>query len=93
MDTSTPRQLTLVAFMQAQNCSNYPASWRHAAAAPDETPAPASDSPRDRPTQTFQLPDLSSPPTPESRNAATMTFQLPTLPGQERRPGRIRAHP
>ena len=29
------RQLTLVAFMQAQNCSNYPASWRHAGSAPD----------------------------------------------------------
>lgn len=27
--------MTLVAFLQAQNCSNYPASWRHAAAAPD----------------------------------------------------------
>jgi len=23
------RQMTLVAFLQAQNCSNYPASWRH----------------------------------------------------------------
>ncbi len=32
---SPARQLTLVAFMQAQNCSNYPASWRHAASAPD----------------------------------------------------------
>ena len=29
------RQMTLVAFLQAQNCSNYPASWRHAAAVPD----------------------------------------------------------
>ncbi len=29
------RQMTLVAFLQAQNCSNYPASWRHAATAPD----------------------------------------------------------
>ena len=27
--------MTLVAFLQAQNCSNYAASWRHAAAAPD----------------------------------------------------------
>lgn len=27
------RQMTLVAFMQAQNCSNYPASWRHPEAA------------------------------------------------------------
>ena len=25
----TRRQMTLVAFLQAQNCSNYPASWRH----------------------------------------------------------------
>lgn len=25
------RQMVLVAFMQASNCSNYPASWRHAA--------------------------------------------------------------
>ena len=29
------RQMTLVAFLQAQNCSNYAASWRHAATAPD----------------------------------------------------------
>ena len=29
------RQMTLVAFLQAQNCSNYPASWRHAATTPD----------------------------------------------------------
>jgi FMN-dependent oxidoreductase (nitrilotriacetate monooxygenase family) len=29
------RRMTLVAFLQAQNCSNYPASWRHAATAPD----------------------------------------------------------
>jgi FMN-dependent oxidoreductase (nitrilotriacetate monooxygenase family) len=27
--------MTLVAFLQAQNCSNYVASWRHAATAPD----------------------------------------------------------
>ncbi len=33
---ATPRrQMTLVAFLQAQNCSNYPASWRHAETAPD----------------------------------------------------------
>jgi FMN-dependent oxidoreductase (nitrilotriacetate monooxygenase family) len=31
----TPRQMTLVAFLQAQNCSNYPASWRHAESASD----------------------------------------------------------
>src|SRR5262249_3783899 len=29
------RQMTLVAFLQAQNCSNYPASWRHAETAGD----------------------------------------------------------
>jgi FMN-dependent oxidoreductase (nitrilotriacetate monooxygenase family) len=33
--TTTGRRMALVAFLQAQNCSNYPASWRHAAAAPD----------------------------------------------------------
>jgi FMN-dependent oxidoreductase (nitrilotriacetate monooxygenase family) len=27
--------MTLVAFMQAQNCTNLPSSWRHVAAAPD----------------------------------------------------------
>ncbi len=27
--TSTPRQMKLIAFLQAQNCSNYPGSWRH----------------------------------------------------------------
>jgi FMN-dependent oxidoreductase (nitrilotriacetate monooxygenase family) len=33
---STPaRQMVLVGFLQAQNCSNYPASWRHAAGASD----------------------------------------------------------
>src|SRR5512134_3928894 len=31
----TDRQLAMVAFLQAQNCSNYPASWRHQAAATD----------------------------------------------------------
>jgi FMN-dependent oxidoreductase (nitrilotriacetate monooxygenase family) len=30
-----PREMTLVAFLQAQNCSNYPASWRHAETAQD----------------------------------------------------------
>ncbi len=25
----TPRQMTLIAFMQAQNCTNYAGSWRH----------------------------------------------------------------
>src|SRR6266508_4043386 len=35
IDSSGRRQMTLVAFLQAQNCSSYAASWRHAAAAPD----------------------------------------------------------
>jgi FMN-dependent oxidoreductase (nitrilotriacetate monooxygenase family) len=34
-DNAAPRQMTLVAFLQAANCSNYPASWRHPATAPD----------------------------------------------------------
>ncbi len=29
------RQMALVAFMQAQNCSNYAGSWRHTASVPD----------------------------------------------------------
>ena len=29
------RQMTLIGFLQGQNCSNYPASWRHPDAAPD----------------------------------------------------------
>lgn len=33
------RQMTLVAFLQAQNCSNFPASWRHPEAAQDFTSA------------------------------------------------------
>lgn len=32
---SDKRQMTMVAFLQAQNCSNLPASWRHPAAAGD----------------------------------------------------------
>ena len=35
MATGADRQMTMVAFLQAQNCSNYPASWRHAATAQD----------------------------------------------------------
>lgn len=35
MDAPARRQMTLVAFLQAQNCSNYPASWRHPATASD----------------------------------------------------------
>jgi hypothetical protein len=31
--------LTLIAFLQAQNCSNYVASWRHPEAMPDFTSA------------------------------------------------------
>lgn len=34
-DNAAPPQMTLVAFLQAANCSNYPASWRHPATAPD----------------------------------------------------------
>ena len=33
------RQMILVGFLQAQNCSNYPASWRHPQSAPDFTSA------------------------------------------------------
>jgi FMN-dependent oxidoreductase (nitrilotriacetate monooxygenase family) len=32
---SDPRQMVLVGFLQAQNCSNYPASWRYPGTAPD----------------------------------------------------------
>ncbi|HYB42120.1 MAG TPA: LLM class flavin-dependent oxidoreductase [Candidatus Methylomirabilis sp.] len=35
MSPPAPRQMAMVAFLQAQNCSNYPASWRHAATAQD----------------------------------------------------------
>ena len=35
MTSATARQMVLVAFLQAQNCSNYPASWRHAESASD----------------------------------------------------------
>lgn len=35
MGGSARRQMVLVAFLQAQNCSNYPASWRHAETATD----------------------------------------------------------
>jgi alkanesulfonate monooxygenase SsuD/methylene tetrahydromethanopterin reductase-like flavin-dependent oxidoreductase (luciferase family) len=30
-----PRQMAMVAFLQAQNCSNLPGSWRHPASMPD----------------------------------------------------------
>ncbi len=33
--TGQQRQMTLIGFLQAQNCSNYVGSWRHPAAAPD----------------------------------------------------------
>ncbi len=33
--TKSPRQMALIAFMQAQNCSNYVGSWRHPASVPD----------------------------------------------------------
>ncbi len=32
---SKPRQMTMIAFMQAQNCSNYVGSWRHPASQSD----------------------------------------------------------
>lgn len=32
---SSNRQMTMVAFLQAQNCSNLPGSWRHPATMPD----------------------------------------------------------
>jgi FMN-dependent oxidoreductase (nitrilotriacetate monooxygenase family) len=35
IDRAGRRQITMVAFLQAQNCSNYAASWRHRDAAPD----------------------------------------------------------
>jgi FMN-dependent oxidoreductase (nitrilotriacetate monooxygenase family) len=35
IDSAGRRQITMVAFLQAQNCSNYAASWRHREAAPD----------------------------------------------------------
>jgi FMN-dependent oxidoreductase (nitrilotriacetate monooxygenase family) len=35
MSSSNQRQMTLVAFLQAQNCSNFPGSWRHAESGPD----------------------------------------------------------
>ena len=34
-DVLKKRQIVMVGFMQAQNCSNYPASWRHSASATD----------------------------------------------------------
>ena len=33
--TATPRQMTMIAFLQAQNCSNLPGSWRHPASMQD----------------------------------------------------------
>lgn len=35
MTRQTAREMVLVGFLQAQNCSNYPASWRHPDAAQD----------------------------------------------------------
>lgn len=35
MGEQMKEQMTLVAFLQAQNCSNYPASWRHPQTMPD----------------------------------------------------------
>lgn len=36
---TTDRNMVLIAFLQAQNCTNYPASWRHPAATQDFTSA------------------------------------------------------
>src|ERR1051325_9435255 len=36
---ASPRDMKLIAFMQAQNCSNYPGSWRHPESALDFTSA------------------------------------------------------
>lgn len=35
MNSAATRKMKLVGFMQAQNCTNYPASWRHPEAAAD----------------------------------------------------------
>ena len=35
MNRPNDRKMTLVAFLQAQNCSNYPGSWRHPATSPE----------------------------------------------------------
>ena len=37
-DSVAQRQMTLVAFLQAANCSNYAASWRHPATRKGENP-------------------------------------------------------
>jgi FMN-dependent oxidoreductase (nitrilotriacetate monooxygenase family) len=37
MEETTMRQMTLVAFLQAQNCTNFVGSWRHPDAYPDFT--------------------------------------------------------
>jgi len=35
MSAQKPKQMTLIGFMQAQNCSTYPGSWRHSEAMQD----------------------------------------------------------
>jgi hypothetical protein len=35
MTQSNGREMLLIAFMQAANCSNYTGSWRHPETAPD----------------------------------------------------------
>ena len=35
MSAAQPRRMALIAFLQAQNCSNYPGSWRHPDTASD----------------------------------------------------------
>jgi len=37
MPENSKKQMTLIGFLQAQNCSTYPGSWRHEANAPDFT--------------------------------------------------------
>ncbi|KND57489.1 nitrilotriacetate monooxygenase component A [Candidatus Burkholderia verschuerenii] len=37
MTAKSPKQMTLIGFLQAQNCSTYPGSWRHSAAMQDFT--------------------------------------------------------
>ena len=70
-----------------------PAPPAPATSAPPQSPP---ESARDRPTMTFQLPDL-APPSSESRSAPTVSFQLPDLttpappsgasPADDREPG------
>ena len=58
------RQMTLVAFLQAQNCTNFVGSWRHPEAAPDFT----------SPTTTAASP---APWKPESSTSPSSTIAWP----------------